>query len=461
MKKKLITIALLSIIFVVAIFGSTGSALAEEINFALINYKSENFSEEEIDFALTNLQYKLENEELPRLIRIEEVYDFNEEPLYGLYEFDDYYMLVIRETGSVLERGEGNSAYFGKNRGLKYYGGYEEYYIYADGAYENLLTNEVVSQSRITQMQSRMRELRELDYQDYLEALATPMSLDADNRGRITKLGKNIASLIKLLYGDENHLYNYFAQEINIDYQIKYGLNDITRSKYWGKLYTVGDFTSKDYERIYYRNIGDKLGQHGYDLGYDLFYPQNVYNACSLVAMVMLLQYYYRTDLNEELLYPIDFEELEDTVLLDMISPMYSPAEQIMKELYPYISILHSPFDALDGAATYVNIDAAFDKYFKENDVDATSTHFTSYTNIKAAIDDGHPSILNTGAGTGYDIDGYKLDVSRHNLIAYGYTTNSVGVIDEFICHAGWHADCYKRDDYGQYMLDNNGNKVK
>ena len=94
MKKKLITMALLSIILVVAIFGSTGSALAEEINFALINYKSENFSEEEIDFALTNLQYKLEDEELPRLIRIEEVYDFNEEPLYGLYEFDDYYCLL-------------------------------------------------------------------------------------------------------------------------------------------------------------------------------------------------------------------------------------------------------------------------------------------------------------------------------------------------------------------------------
>ena len=63
MKKKLITIALLSIIFVVAIFGSTGSALAEEINFALINYKSENFSEEEIDLRsqIFNINWKMRN----------------------------------------------------------------------------------------------------------------------------------------------------------------------------------------------------------------------------------------------------------------------------------------------------------------------------------------------------------------------------------------------------------------
>ncbi len=444
MKKKLITMALLSIILVVAIFGSTGSALAEEINFALINYKSENFSEEEIDFALTNLQYKLEDEELPRLIRIEEVYDFNEEPLYGLYEFDDYYMLVIRETGSVLERGEGNSAYFGKNRGQKYYGGYEEYYIYADGAYKNLLTNEVVSQSRITQMQSRMKELRELDYQDYLEALATPMPLDADNRGRITKLGKNIVSLLGYLYGSGDHLYNYFAQEINIDYQWNNALNNVHLRNYPNILYTVGGFAPVFYGAVYSRNFGGNIGQNGYDLGYDLFYPQNVYNACSLVAMVMLLQYYYRTELNEELIYPIDFEEFEESSSIDM-SPLLSPAEKIMSVLYLYIKPL------ANGVATYVEIDSAFDKYFKENEIEATSTHFTSYTNIKSAVDDGHPSIMTIGAGNGYDIDNVKENVSGHNVVVYGYTTNSKGVIDEFVCHAGWHC---------REIYDNNGNKT-
>ena len=97
MKKKFVTIVLLSLMITIVIFGTAGSALAEEINFGIMSYQSEDFSEEEIDFALSNLQYKLEVEELPRLIRIEELYDFNEEPLYGLYEFDNYFMIVIRK----------------------------------------------------------------------------------------------------------------------------------------------------------------------------------------------------------------------------------------------------------------------------------------------------------------------------------------------------------------------------
>ncbi|MDE6471682.1 MAG: C39 family peptidase [Clostridia bacterium] len=432
MKKKLVTIVLLSLIIAVTIFGFAGSALAEEINLTLMYYQSENFSEEEIDFALTNLQYKLEDEELPRLIRIEEVYDFNEEPLYGLYEFNNYHMLVIRETGSVLERGDGNSAYFGNNKGLKYYGGYEEYYIYEDGAYKNLLTNEVVSQSKISQMESRMKELRELDYQDYLEALSTPMPLGADNRGRITKLGKNIVSILGYLYGSGDHLYNYFAQEINIDYQWNNALNNIKLRDYSQILYTVDGFAPKFYGSVYSRNLGKKLGQNGYELGYDLLYPQNVYNACSLVAMVMLLQYYYRTELNEELLYPIEFEEIQDPSIIDK-HPLYSQAEETMSVLYTYIKPL------ANGVATYVEMDSAFDKYFKENDIDATSTHFTSYTNIKSAVEDGHPSILTIGAGRGFDINNNEQDLSGHNVVVYGYTTNFVGVIDEFICHAGWH----------------------
>ena len=48
-------------------------------------------------------------------------------------------------------------------------------------------------------------------------------------------------------------------------------------------------------------------------------------------------------------------------------------------------------------------------------------------------------------------------NLSKSNLLSILY----LALYPIFICHAGWHADCYKRDDYGQYMLDNNGNKVK
>ncbi len=75
------------------------------------------------------------------------MYDFNDEPLYRLYEFDGYYMINIRNTGSVLERGEGNSVYYVNKDDYKYYGGYEEYYIRDEGEYKNLRTGEVANKS--------------------------------------------------------------------------------------------------------------------------------------------------------------------------------------------------------------------------------------------------------------------------------------------------------------------------
>ncbi len=432
MKKKVITIALLSIMVTLALFGSVGSAFADEITLSLMSYQSEEISQEEIDFALSNLQYKLDEKELPRLIRVEEVYDFNNKPLYSLYELDGYYMIVIRNTGSVLERGEGNSAYYGNKDQEKYYGGYGEYYIRDEGEYKNLCTSEVASTSNISQMQSRMEQLRELDYQDYLEAMSTPMPLGAENRSRITKLGKNISSLVKGLYGDENHLYNYFAQEINLDYQWDNSINHIQYHKFDKVLYTHSGIDGKDYGVVYSRYFGENLGYSGDALGYDYLYPKNLYNACSLVSMTMLLQYYYRNEVNLSLLDPIDLNYIDGLLAIN-VEPLATSAEVIRKSLTPYVNVSSS------GAATYVNIDAGFDRYFEENDIDAESVHFTSYTNVKGAIDGGHPSIFNTGAGTGYDVNNNSVDISQHNLIAYGYTTNSSGVLDEFICHAGWY----------------------
>ncbi len=427
MKKKLVTIVLLSLMIALVIFGSVGNALAEEITLSLMSYQSEEISQEEIDFALYNLQYKLEVEELPRLIRVEEVYDFNEEPLYCLYELDGYYMIVIRNTGSVLERGEGNSAYYGNNN-VKYYGGYQEYYVLQDGGYKNVLTGDIASKSRISQMQLRMSELRELDYQDYLEAMSTPMTYGSSNRNNITKLGKNIKDLIDFAYGNENYLFDYFAEEINIDFQLTNNNSNIYREDHSFKV------NDEYYGTVYSRYFDD------YFYGCDLLYPKNYDNECSLVTMTMLLQYYYRTGINESLLDPFYDHPYHSDIEIQFY-PLKSLAETVKSDLKTYLNTIVPSTNA----ATYVNMDAAFDRYFKANGINCESIHFTSYTNVKAAIDGGHPSIFNTGAGTGYSYDkeedGNKrsIDVSWHNLIAYGYTTNSSGVLDEFLCHAGWH----------------------
>ncbi|MCX4362262.1 MAG: hypothetical protein OSJ74_02590, partial [Clostridia bacterium] len=62
MKRKVITIVLLSILITLTLCGTVGVAFAEEVNIALLSYRSENISQEEIDFALSNLQFKLEKD---------------------------------------------------------------------------------------------------------------------------------------------------------------------------------------------------------------------------------------------------------------------------------------------------------------------------------------------------------------------------------------------------------------
>ncbi|MEG1536526.1 MAG: hypothetical protein RR416_06130, partial [Clostridia bacterium] len=53
-----------------------------------------------------------------------------------------------------------------------------------------------------------------------------------------------------------------------------------------------------------------------------------------------------------------------------------------------------------------------------------------------------NPCIISVGSGDGYFWNGnawQKDGVSGHNLVAYGYTTNSFNIMDEFVCHTGWH----------------------
>ena len=421
MKRKVITIVLLSILITLTLCGTVGVAFADEVNIALLSYRSENISQEEIDFALSNLQFKLEKD-LPRLIKVEEIYDFNEHPLYCLYEFDDYYMIVIRSTGSVLE-----------NDGIKYYGGYGEYYICRDEEYISILSEETAEQSKVIEMQSRMQVMRDLDYNDYIEAISTPMPLGAENRHRITKLGKNISEIIEFIYGSPDYFYNYFAQEINIDYNLKHNLNNINYVTKNYALYTIQGWDYKDnYGTAYYKEFEDNF--------YDFLYPQNCYNSCSIVAMTILLQFYDRLNiinLLSEDLYDIKYDDYNLNAIKN--DPMTSMAEAIQKKLRNYIKVLSTNHSETDGAATYVNIDAGFERYFDDYGIDCSSTHFTSYTNIKSSVDDGYPSIMTIIGGRGFDINNIEQDLSKHNVVVYGYTTNSIGVMDEFVCHSGWH----------------------
>lgn len=428
MRNKVIILCVLLILIVTMGVGTIGVAFADEIKLGI---KGETFSAEEKDRAIMNLKDKFEDKDLPTLIDIEEIYDFNECPLYGLYEFQNYYMIVIRETSSILERGEGNSAYF-KLEGKKYYGGFGQNYLLDEKGYKNLSENgnTYAAQEEILQMRDKMEELRNLDYQDYLEALNTPMPLGEKNRMRISMLGDSVKD------------FNYFSNEINIDYLITEGIREVERLEFKEVLYSYNGYEKKKYGAIYIRNFGQY---------WDLLYPKNVYNACAKVTMVMVLQYYERMGYNNNL---IPFHNgLDATLSFLHVAPLDSRSETLGFKIDKHLKGFYVGNPDLDGAATYVDIDNAFNGYFKEYNIDCKPTHFTSYTNIKKAVDSGNPAIMTIGAGKGYDINNKAVDVSQHNVVVYGYTKNSLGVIDEFICHGNSHREATEDEQERIAML--------
>lgn len=423
MKNRLIIILVLSVLLAL-ILSTTCSAVAEEIKISLL---ATDFSQSEKDFAMANLRLKFEDGNLPNIISIEKLYDFNHEPLYGLYEFEGYYMIVIRNTGSILERGEGNSPYFGKSES-KYYGGFGKYFILRNGEFYSIASDRLASYDDIEQMASAMEYLRELDYQDYLEALDTPMPMGQSNRHRVTKLGKS------------DQKFNYFAQTINTMY--RYDNNS--------KVDAANKLKENDIDRILYSmgSEGTVYGTYYYckfSYGYDLLFPKTMYNSCSLVAMTIVLQYYERLGLNKKLCPMSDGIDMEEGWIKFL--PTDSRAESIMRELRKHVKVLSVNNPNVDGAATYVDIDGGFESYFKENGISCKSTHFTSYTNIKKAVDSGNPAIMTVGAGKGWDVNNKGVDISRHNVIVCGYTKNALGILDEFICHSGWFDKVHAESD--------------
>ncbi|MGN0760985.1 MAG: C39 family peptidase [Christensenellales bacterium] len=382
---------------------------------------SNNLTQDEIDIALGNLYCKFEdNEALPELINAIELYDFNGLPLYALYNLDNYYMVVIRQTGTILERGEGCSKFEGMT-GKLYYGKFFEAYQEINGnTYDS--NGLAISNEQKADMINSMNNIRELDYYDYLEAMQRPQVYGASNRNIVHMLGGNSTK------------YYYFAEEINIFHQYLKNINNVGYLNIERSLYTDSRFEPRNYGGAYYRTFNGE---------YDMFYPKNVYNSCALVTMTMLLQYYDRLSIRSDLI--ASNISYSTTSIITSNPFLYSKSERIFATLYPLIYSLNGIGENFDGAATYLNINGAFGRYFSDNNINCSSRYFTSYTNVKGAIDAGNPVIITVGAGRGFykdkaDSSSYEsVDLSGHNVVAYGYTTNSLGIMDEFVVHANWH----------------------
>ena len=120
-----------------------------------------------------------------------------------------------------------------------------------------------------------------------------------------------------------------------------------------------------------------------------------------------------------------------------------------------YTNALEIGSSLVDGAASYRDVNYGFKDYFEAYGIDCQPTHFTSYTNIKKAVDSGNPAIMNVGTGKGWDENNNEVSFKAHHLVVYGYTTNSLGVLDEFVCHGGWHTDKESEGCYTAKMFVN------
>lgn len=411
----LITILVLSVIIISTCFNANMFTFAEEVD--------EELSQQEMELAFNNLYCKFDEEDKPVFKDAEVLYDFNDKPLYALYNFDNHYMIVIRETGTILERGEFTSKYEGMH-GKKFYGQFFEAYQKIQGSVLDS-NNHIINVEEQNAMKNYMQDIREKDYAEFMEAVSKPQPLGASNRGRLTMLGHS------------QTYYDYFAKELNIYYQSYNGSsNGYGSLEKNSVLYSVDNMTPVKYGLAYYRKFGND---------YDIFYPKNLYNSCSIVTMTILLQYYDRMNIRNL----IDPSISYTTTLSGIKSyPLSSKTEQINLKLFPLIYRLDGVGENLDGAATYFNINGAFDRYFANAGINCEPRYFTSYTNVKGAIDSGNPVIITVGAGRGF----YKnnnsstyneVNLSGHNVVAYGYTKNSVGIMDEFVVHANWHNPTY------------------
>lgn len=420
--KKTLQVAVALLVFTVTIASIV-------VCFAPMTVAETQFSQEEQNLALNNLYCKFDEGEEPVLLNIKEVYNFNDEAVYALYNFENYYMVVIRETGTILERGDGASPFAGMN-GKLYYGGFmEAFYLAADGNIYDC-DNILVSDEEQEAMETAMSDIRNRDYQEFLEAINTPQTYGEGNRSRLTKLGHSTTK------------HNYFAHDINIYYNMynsstgslrSNALNNTQSINVQRVLYTVKSMTPKNYGAAFCRTFNGK---------YDIYYPKNIYNACSLVSMTMLLQYYDRMNIRTDLIpsslsYSTSFNIIKN-------NPLRSKTEAIMLSLYNEIKVLDIVGEYFDGAATYLNINGAFKRYFEKYGINCSPRYFTSYTNVKGAIDAGNPVIITIGAGRGfyknYGNSSYTtIGLSGHNVVAYGYTKNSIGIMDEFLVHTDWH----------------------
>lgn len=356
----------------------------------------------------------------------QELYDFTGEFNY-LFCYDeelDYYAIYNMDSGKIMERSNGN-IYEGYTNYKCYYGGYGSYFYQIDNMIYSLTDD---SSSLIDDALEYFMEYSKNLNQSCIE------DSEFKSRNDIKTYVENILYQDGVLIskcGKENRG-NGYGFCIYDDF---YSFMTICNSNYTGPIANSSNNTC--YVDGYEIGFSEFHCYNGTSW-WDTIFPINDGGSCSFVAATMMLQYYERN----EILKTIPFESYLGTEMLLQKGKSYTRS-QILSEK------IHSTLIAANGgekSASYVSVKNAINYYFSHYGITGISaTSSASWSGLKAAIDAGNPCVitvmnlakLDVLSNNWYDFETVNLD-SAHAMYTYGYTANSSGVLDEFICHMGW-----------------------
>lgn len=378
------------------------------------------------------------------------LYDFLEIPSFIYVQFQKGgYAISNIETGNIYERAEMGSGPYEKFKSKKcYYGGVQNYFYRKNNDVITINGNVSVS-NIVVKLQKDLNELK-MREKEFMKGV------------------------------DENES----------------SKNSLENTAYRNHIVTIGNYNGGDFgikKSLYFPMLSEEIsGTHIYEdfNGFtDFYFPINDRNSCAFVALTMFLQFYERLDNGNTLpsIFDTDFYDYmyarEFGDIPNNNSFIYQLWKNNIKKL-TYNEIFH--IISNDNEVIFKSGKPNLDTLLKSNMVKTQKIHdflycigdqgvagetyntgivtcmerfceiypnhrkftFTAnsfWSNMKECIDRGMPSIGMTGlTATGYipnnnDTSYESKSVARHQMVVYGYTVNSIGGPDEFICHSGWH----------------------
>ncbi|MBE5763024.1 MAG: hypothetical protein E7338_02235 [Clostridiales bacterium] len=421
-KIKLVAITSILLLALIAVAGATlilGITM-QKAQHNIESFNSDPIASYEKTYCEELMSYKLDQNYICTLTK--EVYDFSGNANYMLcYDENlNWYAIINRTSGDVLERKESKSPY---NDYLEYkcfYLGYGNYYF--------LEGNRIVSimdTTTIFEADDIPQELIEGSINLNNKAITDGTFKSREEIEEFVKeQEKSIVSLCGASNRNNTHYCDnllYFLEMCNALVPKRFV---ISTEPYY---VTIGCGTFTRYNGAQYD---------------DILFAKNTTGTCGIVSSAMLLQYYERNGILNVIpnsIYNNSIISFPSGSTVSSVGLEYTVAQKV----HNAINAHHSE---ILGGSTYVSAKDAINGYFSTYGITGVSASSNVLdAGMKSTINNGDPVVVFISGGTGYSayIDSssnnyYSEYISSHAMLAFGYTTGLFGLVDEYICNKGW-----------------------